>query len=45
MAPASSREISSSALRISSIASSESSMFSTSLESSPTLLRSTRLVT
>ena len=45
MAPASSREISSSAPRISSIASSESSMFSTSRESSPPLWRSTRLVT
>ena len=45
MAPASSREISNSAPRISSIASRESSMFSTRRESSPPLWRSTRLVT
>jgi hypothetical protein len=45
IAPASSREMSSSAPRISSIASSESSMFSTRRESSPPFCRSTRLVT
>ena len=45
MAPASSLEISSSAPRMSSIASSESSIFSTSRESSPPFWRSTRLVT
>ena len=45
IAPASSREMSKSAPRISSIASRESSIFSTRRESSPPFWRSTRLVT